>query len=112
MDCDDVNWACDGGWMYDAYMFTSLNGVIDWDDYPTGYVGYKQRNCKDNGRNNHARFYNTFQYEEDFVSNERIREVVSKQPIGVAMYSNFDCLNSYSSGIMTERDCQCSDGNT
>ena len=25
------------------------------------------------------------------------------------MYSNFDCLNSYVSGILTERDCSCSD---
>ena len=25
------------------------------------------------------------------------------------MYSNFDCLNAYVSGILTERDCTCSD---
>ena len=40
MDCDTVNEACDGGWMYDAYMFTAENGVIDWNDYPSGYLGY------------------------------------------------------------------------
>lgn len=118
MDCDDVNWACDGGWMYDAYLFTAQYGVLDWDDYPTGYVGYKQHSCKDKSTEMHStrhlqnRFYNTYQYEEDYVTNERIREVVSRQPIGVAMYSNFDCLDAYISGIMTERDCQCSDGNT
>ena len=41
MDCDNVNWACDGGWMYDAYEFTAENGVISWNDYSSGYLGYK-----------------------------------------------------------------------
>ena len=108
MDCDDVNWACDGGWMTDAYMFTAENGVIEWDDYPTGYVGYKQHSCR-NQITDKPRFYNTDQVEEDFVTNDRIREVVSRQPIGVAIYSNFDCLNAYVSGILRERDCACSD---
>ena len=37
MDCDDVNWACDGGWMLDGYAFTKKNGIIAWDDYPRSY---------------------------------------------------------------------------
>ena len=108
MDCDEVNWACDGGWMTDAYAFTAERGVIPWDDYPTGYVGYQQRECRDTHRSN-GRFYNTAGMEEDFVSNARVREIVSKQPVGVAMYSNFDCLNAYVRGIMTDADCDCSD---
>ena len=40
MDCDTENWACDGGWMYDAYEFTAKHGVISWDDYTSGYLGY------------------------------------------------------------------------
>lgn len=108
MDCDSVNWACDGGWMTDAYAFTAQHGVIPWDAYPTGYVGYKQRQCKDAYRG-HDRFYNTQGMEEDYITNDRIKEIVSRQPVGVAIYSNFDCLNAYHRGIMTDRDCNCSD---
>ena len=109
MDCDKVNWACDGGWMYDAYQFTSKHGVLDWKDYPDGYVGHKQHKCKDDKKLKHKhRFYNTNGYEEDYVENDRIKQIVSRQPVGVAMYSNFDCLNAYVSGIMTEKDCKCS----
>lgn len=79
MDCDDVNWGCDGGWMYDAYTVTAEHGVTEWNDYPTGYVGYKQRTCKDSHRSHeNGRFYNTNGYEEDFVENDRIREIVSR----------------------------------
>lgn len=77
MDCDTVNWACDGGWMYDAYQYTSENGVIGWDDYPISYVGHKNRRCEDSSTAK-ERFFNTNAYEEDFVSNERIREIVSR----------------------------------
>ena len=37
MDCDEVNWACEGGWMTDAWDFTKVNGIVAWDDYPSGY---------------------------------------------------------------------------
>lgn len=106
MDCDTVNWACDGGWMADAYEFTAKNGIISWDDYPRGYKGRKNR-CKDPG-NNVNRYYNVNSNEEDMISNERLKELVSQQPVGVAMYSNFSCLGSYSSGIIHDRDCHCS----
>ena len=94
--------------MFDAYEQTAEHGVIGWDDYPSSYLGYKQRRCHDPG-NSVDRFFNTYQHEEDFVNNDRIKEVVDKQPIGVAMYSNFDCLNAYQSGILMESDCTCSD---
>ena len=96
--------------MYDAYMVTAENGVIGWNDYPSDYVGYKQRLCKDD-HNAPNRFFNTSGMEEDYVSNERLRQIVSKQPVGVAIYSNFDCLNAYVRGIMLDSDCACSDPN-
>ena len=57
------------------------------------------------------RFYNKSGFEEDFISNERMKELASQQPLGVAIYSNWDCLNFYESGVVTESDCRCSDPN-
>lgn len=45
------------------------------------------------------------------ISNERMKEIVAKQPVGVAIHSNFGCLKSYSKGVITENDCNCSDPN-
>ena len=56
-----------------------------------------------------SRFHNSASHEEDLVTNERLKELVSKSPVGVAIYSNFNCLGSYSSGIIHDRDCHCSD---
>jgi C1A family cysteine protease len=39
LDCDTVNWGCDGGWMLDAFDFTKEKGVIKWEDYPKSYMG-------------------------------------------------------------------------
>jgi C1A family cysteine protease len=41
MDCDDVNWACDGGWMLDAYDFTKQRGIVAWKDYDRTYNAQK-----------------------------------------------------------------------
>mmetsp|Transcript_7893 Transcript_7893/g.7393 ORF Transcript_7893/g.7393 Transcript_7893/m.7393 type:complete len:97 (+) Transcript_7893:231-521(+) len=40
-----------------------------------------------------------------------MKELLSRQPVGVAMYSNQSCLMSYKHGIVTESDCKCSDPN-
>ena len=109
LDCDEVNWGCDGGWMADAYEFTKEQGMIDWEAYPRGYRGRKNK-CVDPGADAGARFHNTAGHEEDFVSNDRLRELVAKNPVGVAIFSDFGCLGGYSSGIVTEGDCKCSNG--
>jgi C1A family cysteine protease len=41
MDCDDVDWGCDGGWMLDAYEFTRQNGIVAWKDYDRSYTARK-----------------------------------------------------------------------
>lgn len=38
-----------------------------------------------------------------------MKEIVSKQPAGIAMASNLKCMTPYKSGILTEKDCKCSD---
>jgi C1A family cysteine protease len=32
-----------------------------------------------------------------------------KQPVGAAIYSNFDCLSFYDGGVVTDHACRCSD---
>jgi len=48
MDCDNGNFGCDGGWMTDAWEFTKTNGIVGWNDYPSGYTGHQSR-CRDPG---------------------------------------------------------------
>ena len=43
MDCDNVDWACDGGWMLDAFDWVKVNGIVEWDSYPREYIGMKSR---------------------------------------------------------------------
>lgn len=92
--------------MLDAYDFTKSEGIENWDDYPTGYIG-RVKNCR--AERKKPRFYNHGGQEEDFVSNHRMKQLVAKQPLGVAIYSNPKCLNFYESGILREEDCHCSD---
>ena len=39
LDCDTMNFGCEGGWMLDSYEWIRDNGILMWDDYPTGYMG-------------------------------------------------------------------------
>ena len=54
--------------MADAWDFTSENGIIGWDDYPTDYVGRKSV-CKDPGNGAKQRFKNKTSHEEDKITN-------------------------------------------
>lgn len=55
------------------------------------------------------KYFNGGGIEEDNVTNERMKEIVSRQPVGVAFASNLKCMTPYHSGILTEKDCGCSD---
>lgn len=105
VDCDDGNFGCGGGWMLDAYEFTRRNGIVKEEDYPLKYQIAKKKCQKVDGK---EKFYNLDQNEEDNISNERLKKLVSIRPVGVAMYSNPKCLMSYKSGILKEKDCKCS----
>jgi C1A family cysteine protease len=76
MDCDEVNWACDGGWMLDAYDFTKTKGIVAWSDYDRTYNARKNT-CK-SPPSYVSRWFNGGGIEEDSITNERMREVVSK----------------------------------
>lgn len=105
MDCDEVNFGCGGGWMLDAYEFSKSQGLIKESDYPMTYRPSKG-SCQQ--VSNVERFRNTDQKEEDNISNDRLKKLVSIRPVGIAMHSNAKCLMGYQSGILTEKDCRCS----
>ena len=90
--------------MLDAYHYVQKNGLIREVEY-SPYVA-RQRRCDDT--NGKERVYVADMIEEDEVTNDRLKELLSVQPVGVAMYSNPSCLGSYSSGIVTESECSCS----
>jgi hypothetical protein len=50
--------------------------------------------------------------EEDSISIQRMKELVSQQPLGIAMHSNPACLMKYHSGVIREEDCHCSNADT
>jgi C1A family cysteine protease len=108
IDCDNVNQACGGGWMLDAYDFTKKEGVPHEDRYADKYNNRKNscRKPKDG-----ERVKNDDQNEEDNISIERLKELVAVRPVGLAMNSNPSCLMGYSSGVVRESDCKCSFAN-
>ena len=92
--------------MLDAYAFTKTSGILLEDDYPHKYTMSKGK-CSE--ITDKPRYYNSDQKEEDNITNERLRKLVSIRPVGVAMHSNPKCLMSYKNGILREDDCKCSD---
>jgi Papain family cysteine protease len=73
LDCDSTNSGCDGGWMADAYKFVASEGLYNEYDYPRKYNG-KKNTCA--VKTDRERFYDDGGSEEDFISNERIRELL------------------------------------
>lgn len=74
MDCDHVDGGCSGGWMADAYTWTSKNGIV-YDHNYHNYVGHVSR-CR--SRNDSVKWYNAGSMEEDYIDNMRIKSIVSK----------------------------------
>ncbi|CDW75654.1 gut cathepsin l-like cysteine protease [Stylonychia lemnae] len=106
IDCDSGNYGCGGGWMLDAYTWVKKNGIVKESDYPRHYQRSKGA-CADT--KDKEKFYNHDQNEEDNVTNDRLKKLISERPVGVAMHSNPSCLMAYKSGILRDQDCKCSD---
>ncbi|CDW78905.1 gut cathepsin l-like cysteine protease [Stylonychia lemnae] len=105
VDCDEVNFACGGGWMYDAFAYVLHNGVALNDGYPRKYSA-RRMGC--NYRPAQQEYFrNTGMIEEDGNTNQRMKELVSKQPISIAMFTP-GMLQSYKKGVVTEDYLKCS----
>jgi C1A family cysteine protease len=97
IDCDSKDNACNGGWMYKAYSFTAENGIMLAKDYP--YEAKSSGECKFDSSKAH--FKNMGMVQEKSLSNERLKQLVSKQPIAVGILSNQN-FRFYKGGILTE----------
>ena len=104
IDCDSANNGCQGGWAYKGFAYTSKYGLMSKSDY--GQNSGKQGECMFDETK--ATFKNTGMTQERYVSNIKLKSLVSKQPVttGIVVTSNF---RLYSSGIMTEELLSCSD---
>jgi len=103
VDCDSTNNGCDGGWMFKGYKYTSKFGMMHKDSYP--YIS-KEGKCKYD--KDLVIFKNLGMVQESPLSNNRLKELVNKQPVAVGINAN-DNLRFYKSGVLTEDFLKCSD---
>ena len=71
MDCDDQNFVCEGGWMYEAYEYVQAHGINLQKDYPP-YKG-RQGNCDKQQVDKKWHFKNTGMIEHDEMTNEEMK---------------------------------------
>ena len=88
----------------DGYEYVRENGIELKNAYTNKY-SKKKLKCKHKKEKNV--FLNTSAVEEDEISNDRLKALVSLQPIAVAMYSS-SMLQHYEHGVMTEKYLSCS----
>lgn len=96
IDCDTSN----NGWAYKGFAYASKYGMMA--DYP--FTGRQGECLYDESK---PAFKNTDMVQERYVSNERLKSLVARQPVttGLVVTSNF---RLYKSGVMTEELLQCS----
>ena len=105
LDCDLSNDGCDGGWMYKAYNYTSVYGMMDFNDYPYK-VSSNHSRCLYNSTR--TTFKNKGMIQEKNMDNEDLKAIVARQPVGVGIYTNKNFM-FYKKGILTEEFLDCSD---
>lgn len=104
LDCDKSNDGCDGGWMYKAYAYTSTHGLMDYDGY--AYKGVADHNkCLFDEKK--VMFKNVGMKQEKSLSNDALKAILMKQPVGVGIFTNSN-FQFYKSGVMTEETLKCS----
>ena len=102
IDCDTTNNGCDGGWMYKGYRYASKFGMMPKDNYP--YIA-KEGQCKYD--KDLVIFKNVGMVQEEALSNNKLKELVNKQPVAVGINAN-ENLRFYKSGVLTEEFLKCS----
>eukprot|EP00347_Sterkiella_histriomuscorum_P004836 403358901 len=105
VDCDEVNFACGGGWMYDAFGYVKNNGISLRNSYGYDYSS-RRRDCVYRPSTQNY-FRNTGMIEEDGNKNERMKELVSERPISIAMFAS-GMMQHYKGGVLTEDYLKCS----
>lgn len=92
-----------GGWTAKGLAYTSKYGLMAESDYP---AAGKQGQCLFN--ESMVAVKNAGMVQERYLSNERMKELVNKQPISAGIVVT-DAFKSYKTGILTEEFLACSD---
>ena len=79
--------------MYNAYGYTSNHGIYKASDYHD-YSGTLNRSrCKLSSNKWH--FFNSGRVEKDFISNDELKALVAKHPVGAAMNTDYKTFPFY-----------------
>ena len=89
--------------MYEAYEYTAEHGIMRRGQYSHTYNPHPST-C---AQTDEFHFKNEGQEEHDMMTNDELRAALLEHPVGAAMYST-GTLQSYRSGIVTERHLNCS----
>ncbi len=83
VDCDKSNNGCTGGWPATGFAYISTNGLMPATEY--AFSG-KQGECMYD-ETKVASFRNTGMVQERYMSNEKLKSIVAKQPVtaGIVM---------------------------
>jgi C1A family cysteine protease len=102
VSCDDVDLACNGGWMDDAFTWVTANGGLATEaDYPYTSGGGKVPACS-KAATNDAKVAPT-SFTDVLGSVSALASAVVQQPVSVAIQANQKAFQSYASGVMTGR---------
>lgn len=102
VDCDDMDFGCSGGWMDNAFSWINQNnGLCSEDDYPyvSGNSGMSDKclttcNLKPNTKV-------LLHVDIPVNSDESLMDVLSLQPVSVAIEADQTGFQFYSSGVFT-----------
>ena len=90
--------------MYKAYAYTSTHGLMNYDGYAYRMTA-DHKNCQYDEEK--SVFKNGGMKQEKSLSNEALKAILMKQPVGVGIYTN-ENFQFYKSGVMTEESLMCS----
>ena len=106
VDCDDTNYACNGGWMETAFEWIINNGGINTeDDYPYTYnYCLDPQPCRfDANKTTYTiqEFYEVLPYNET----DLMEKIATVGPISVAIDASQTSFTYYSGGVYYEPNC-------
>ena len=108
LDCDDDNYGCTGGWMYQAFAYINKHGVLKRTDY-TDWAGKQRQTCDTSEKllEEKGHLKSIGYIEDDQQNNQQLRELLQQQPLSIGMFTT-GMMGAYKSGVMTEDFLHCS----
>lgn len=76
IDCDDDNYACGGGWMYEGFEYVSEHGILLKDDYRSFSHNHHSCQISDADLDRKKHISNIGYVEHDGKTNEELKELL------------------------------------